>query len=257
MKKASVITVCFNSELTIADTISSVADQVYPELEHIIIDGNSTDETLEIARTFVNDRMLIKTEDDQGIYDAMNKGISIASGDVIFILNSDDVFNDSNVVAKIMERFNANELLDMVITNVTFNKFDKPGKPISRYISVKNYNFKLLRFGWMPPHPGIVVSRSFYEKNGLYKCWYTIAADYEFVVRAYITNKLVSEKLNLISVNMRPGGVSTKSLKHNFVITKEIIKAFRENNSHTNVILLLPRLIIKPLVQIFLKGFRK
>ena len=257
MKKASVITVCYNSELTIRDTMVSVAKQRYKALEHIIIDGKSTDRTLDIIRQNNNKRVVVRSESDLGMYDAINKGIRLACGDVIFILNSDDIFNDSNVVSKIMEEFNFNETIDMVLTDVTFNNFNKLEKPVLRYISIKRYYLAFLRFGWMPPHPGMVISTACYRRIGFYKLGYKIAADYEFVVRAYFNNTLRVKKQSIVSVNMRPGGISTRNFWNNYTITKEILRAFRENNRYTNLGLLMPRFFFKPFIQIFLVRLRK
>ena len=179
--KISIITVTYNSTATIAMCIASVQKQSYHNIEHIIIDGASKDNTVTIINSMPNRVTKIISEPDLGIYDAMNKGINLASGEIIGILNSDDFFTSEDVVKKIAAAFKSNTI-DVVNGDVCFVN---PGnlKKVVRYYSSKMFKPSLFRFGFMPAHPGFYVRRKCYEELGLYKTDYKIAADYELLIR--------------------------------------------------------------------------
>lgn len=241
--KISIISATFNSSETIADCISSVNRQTYNNIEHIIIDGSSKDNTLEIINSIPNRVSKIISEPDQGIYDAMNKGIRLATGDVIGILNSDDFFTSDDVIEKIASAFKTDSM-EGVYGDICFVKPTDLNKVI-RYYSAKWFNPSLFRFGFMPPHPSFYVRRKFYTDLGLYQTDYKIAADYELLIRFLKINKLKTYYLNFCVVTMRTGGDSTRNIKSNWILNKEIVRGCRENGIYTNMLILSLKYLVK------------
>lgn len=229
--KVSIITVTYNSEVTIEDTLRSVALQTYSNIEHIIIDGSSKDKTIEIVKKF-NHVVKIISEPDKGIYDAMNKGINIATGEIVGILNSDDFYQSDNIISKIVQVIEEKNV-DSVYGDVKFVKSENLNK-IVRYYSSANWNSEKFAFGYMPAHPSFFVKRKAYQNCGLFKTDYKISADYELMVRFLYVNKLSSQYINEPLVVMRAGGVSNQGLKSIYILNKEIIRACRENGISTN-----------------------
>lgn len=244
MKKISIITVCYNSESTIRDTIESVISQSYPNIEYIVIDGGSQDSTLNIINEYENKIYKLISEADHGIYDAMNKGISVSTGDIVGILNSDDYFYSDSSVADIATAFELNKKVDLVYGDVVFVNPVNTNK-IVRLYSSKNFKPYKLRFGWMPPHPASFITRSSYEKIGIYSLKYKISSDYEFFVRMLLVHKLTYVRINKIIVNMRAGGVSTSGLKNSWLLNSEIVKACKSNGVYTNIFFVLLKLPFK------------
>ena len=232
--KVTIITVTFNSAETIKDTLISVANQSYPLIEHIIVDGNSRDRTLEIVNNFQSATKII-SEPDNGIYDAMNKGIRIASGDIIGILNSDDFFSSEHVVEKIVDEFD-NET-DAVFGDIAFVRPDDLDK-IVRYYSGANWKPDKFKWGYMPPHPSFYLRKEHYQNLGLYQTDYKIASDYELLIRMLYKYKLRYKYLPKQIVTMRTGGVSTQNIKSRYVLNKEIIRGCSENGINTNMFFL-------------------
>jgi glycosyltransferase involved in cell wall biosynthesis len=228
----SIITVSYNSRGTIIDTIKSVLSQTYPEIEYIIIDGVSVDGTKEIIDSFKDRISKYIREPDTGLYDAINKGIRIATGDIIGVLHSDDFFYDNNVVEKIAKAFYKNDI-DAVFGDVRFIDRYNLSKTV-RYYSSKHFKPLKFRFGFMPPHPSFYVKRELFEKLGYYKTNYKIAADFELEMRFLLTNHVRYSYLELPFVSMRTGGISNKSIFSNITLNKEIFKACRENGVRTN-----------------------
>lgn len=244
--KVSIITVCFNSESTIRDTIKSVLVQTYADIEYIIIDGKSTDRTLDIIQEYQEKIAKVVSEADKGIYDAMNKGIALATGDVIGILNSDDFYKTSEVITEVVDAYLKSPNAKMVLGGIDFVNQDNLTKPIRCY---KATNFKpwKVRFGLTPPHPGSFIRREVYETVGLYKLNYKIAADFDFFVRTLVARKLTFITVNSIWVRMRIGGVSTSGLQSYKITTQEMLRSFKENGLYTNLLFILLRLPIKAL----------
>lgn len=232
--KVSIITVTYNSESSIRDTLESVANQTYNDIEHIIVDGLSNDKTLEIVREYPHVARII-SEPDKGIYDAINKGIQLAQGEVVGILNSDDFFSSKFVITKIAASFD--EKTDAIIGDIAFVSPSDVTTTI-RYYSSKNWKPRLFRWGFMPPHPSFYLRKENYDNFGLYKNTYKIAADYELLIRMLYINKLNYKYINLQTVTMRTGGVSTKNFMSRYTLNKEIIKACSENGIYTNMIIL-------------------
>jgi glycosyltransferase involved in cell wall biosynthesis len=230
--KISIITVSYNSIRTISDTINSVISQTYPNIEYIIIDGASTEGTVELIKSFGNKISKFKSEPDNGIYNAINKGIKLAEGDIVGIINSDDFFCSNNIIQKVADAFNDVET-DAIYGDVQFVNNGNTSK-IVRYYSSKRFNLEKFKFGFMPAHPGFYAKRELFEKLGYYKTDYIIAADFELLLRFLYLNKIKCKYLEMPFVTMRTGGVSNKSILSNFTLNKEIARACKENGIHTN-----------------------
>jgi len=242
--KISIITVCYNSEATIQDTIESVLAQTYSNIEYIIIDGASSDDTLSIINKYKDKVSKLVSEPDKGIYDAMNKGVQLATGDVIGILNSDDFFEDDDVVEAIVKCFEQNPKSDLIFGDVVFVNPSRLNK-IIRHYSASHFKTWKLRFGWMPPHPATFIRKSAYQKTGLYSLEYKIAADYEMFIRLLMVNHFKLSYLNKVLVRMRAGGVSTSGLNSNILLNKEIVKTCRANGIYTNIFMVLTKVPFK------------
>lgn len=248
--KISIITVCYNSESFISSAIDSVLSQAHPNIEYIVIDGGSKDATVSVVQAFGDRIAHFVSEPDKGIYDAMNKGLALASGDVIGILNSDDFYPHENVITDVVKAFEANPGVDMVLGNVDFVDAAELTRPFRFYSSLHFSPWKM-RFGFMPAHPAAFIKRSAYEKVGNYKLGYKIGADFEWFVRALVLHRLPDVKLNKRLVRMREGGVSTSGLKSYWIISKEQLSALRENGVYSNMLFVLSRLPIKLFQKIF------
>ncbi|MEO5911185.1 MAG: glycosyltransferase family 2 protein [Pelobium sp.] len=244
MIKVSVITVVFNNEKTIAYSINSVINQHYSNIEHIVIDGNSSDDTLQEIKKFETSIHTIISEPDQGIYDAINKGIKLASGDVIGILNSDDFFADNFVINRIVEEFKRDKELAAIYSNVTFVKRDNVEK-IKRTYSSKYFRTWMLRFGFQPAHPTFYAKRELFDKYGLYRTDLKIAGDFELLTRFLLKKKIKFRYIDDIWVKMRAGGASTSGMKSVIKINQEIIKALKYNNIYSNLIFVYSKYLFK------------
>jgi len=231
--KVSIITVVYNSRFTISDTIESVLSQDYSEIEYIIVDGLSSDGTQEIIRSYGDRITHFVSEKDKGIYDAMNKGIKIASGDIIGILNSDDFYVNNDVISTVVKEFEANNF-DSVFADLVYVKREKPEK-IVRYYDSSYFNLKKFAYGLMPAHLTFFVKRNIYERYGLFKIDYKIASDYELLTRFLSKYQISYSYIPKVIIKMRTGGLSTKSLKSNWILNKEIVRACAENGINTNI----------------------
>ncbi|HUX95572.1 MAG TPA: glycosyltransferase family 2 protein [Bacteroidales bacterium] len=228
----SVITVSYNSVSTISDTIKSVLNQTYPNIEYIIVDGGSTDGTVELIKSFGDKITRFVSENDNGIYDAINKGIRLATGKIVGILNSDDFFFDDNIVENIVSHFETFDI-DAVYGDVRFVRPLETGT-IIRYYSSKKFEIGKFKSGQMPAHPSFYMKRELFEKFGYYSADYQIAADFEFLLRYLYLHKIRTKYIEMPFVTMRAGGISNKSIKSNFRLNKEIRRACRENGINTN-----------------------
>lgn len=247
MLKFSIITVCYNSEATIEQTVKSVLNQTYSNLEYIIIDGKSTDRTLELLDKYKSNFDCLISEPDNGIYDAMNKGILNATGDIIGILNSDDVFFDEKVLETVVNEFEKNSAIDCVYGNILF--YDSCMQKIVRAWRNKPYSKYYFEKGEVPAHPALFIKSKIYKEVGLYKINFKISADQEFMLRILKVHQYKSSYLNKFLVKMRMGGVSTKGLQSYITSTKEIKKAWQSNGLHYPVWLYVLR-PIKKIMQI-------
>lgn len=252
--KVSIITVCFNSAATIRDAIDSVLAQSYADIEYIVVDGASTDETVSILREYVGKIDKIISEPDDGIYDAMNKGISIATGEIVGILNSDDFFESTNTIQHVVNGFRSRSDVDMVLGDVIFVE-PNDLVTVKRFYSSRKFKPWKLRFGWMPPHPGTFVRRAAYERCGQYSLNYKISSDYEMFVRWFIVNNLTFLRIDRVLVRMRHGGVSTAGLGNSFLLNREIVEACVSNGLYTNLVFLLGKIPFK-ILELFRKPRR-
>lgn len=208
--KISIITITYNSQHTVEDTIRSVVAQKYDDIEYIIIDGLSKDKTIEIVNKFKPHISKIISEKDAGLYDALNKGIKHATGDVIGMLHSDDIYADDNVISKVAEKFKSDAQLEAVYADLVFVNRDDTGK-IMRTWKSGAYREGAFEKGWMPPHPTFFVKKSCYEKLGDFNISLKLSADYELMLRFIHKNKIKIAYIPETFVKMRMGGVSNVS----------------------------------------------
>lgn len=239
----TVITVVFNGAATIEHTIRSVIEQTYDNVEHIIIDGGSTDATLDILRKYEGDIDYWVSERDAGIYDAMNKGIALARGDYIGMLNSDDFFANPSALEKIVTRLAVGNV-DAVFSCLDIVDPANLVRVLRKY-RVSSFSTFMLRIGVMPPHPTFYCKKSCYEKAGPYRTDYRIAADFEMLVRLLLKHHITWEFIDETTVKMRSGGLSSSGIKSNWVVNREIIRACTENGLYTNMFMLALKLPIR------------
>lgn len=232
--KISVITVSFNSVRTLGDTLESVAAQTHLEVEHIVVDGASTDGTLKIIERYGEHVALLISEPDQGIYDAMNKGLRLATGEVIGFLNADDVYADSGVVERV-SAIMAEDDLDALFGDAEFVNPDRPNQPVRRYRS-ERFRPERIAWGWMPAHPALFLRRRVYESYGLFRTDYRIAGDFEYCARIFHKNTLLYRSLPETLVRMRTGGISTSGWRNTVLLNREVLRACRENGIDTNIL---------------------
>ena len=209
--KITVITVAYNSAATIADTLDSVAAQTYPAVEHIVIDGASTDETVAIVRHRGQRVARLISEPDHGIYDAMNKGLALATGDWVGFLNADDMFAHRDVIASIAGAAHRDPAADAVYGDIVYVKADCPDR-VLRYWRSGEFTRSKLRFGWMPPHPTFYVRAAKLAEIGHFDDQLRIAADYDFVLRSLARPQARAVYVHDVLVRMRAGGISNRSI---------------------------------------------
>ena len=242
--KVSVITVCFNSAATLRNTIESVLTQSYPDVEYIVVDGASTDASMDILSEYQDQIAKIISEPDDGIYDAMNKGIMKCTGDIVGILNSDDFFASSTTIEDVVAVFQKEQEADIVFGDVVYVSLDDL-KTVTRYYSSRSFKPWKLRFGFMPPHPATFVRGDVYKKLGLYRLNFQICSDYEIFIRWLVFAKLVYRRIDQVLVHMRPGGLSTSGIRSSILLNREIIQACIDNGLYTNWLFLLPKIPFK------------
>lgn len=237
--KVSIITVAFNSAATIAHCMQSVLDQSYSNIEYIVVDGLSKDNTLNIVREFeplFASKMRWISENDNGIYDAMNKGLHMATGDVVGILNSDDFFTDNDVIEKVAQAF-TDDKIDAVYGDVHFVRETNLSRCV-RYYSSAGFRPWWLRFGIMPAHPSFYARKEVFQKAGLYKTDYKIGGDFEMMVRLFKRFDIKTKYLPMVFVTMRMGGASTKNVGSRLTLLREDTRACRENGVYTHPLLI-------------------
>ena len=242
----SIITATFNSAKTLKDTIQSVLRQTNKDFEYLIIDGGSTDETIAIVKSYESEfsgRLKWVSEKDQGIYDAMNKGIKMASGDVVGILNSDDYFTSDDILQTVDNAFKSHEI-DAIYGDIHFIRDGNPQKCV-RYYSSRMFRPFWLRFGFMPAHPSFYCKREVFEKAGLYSLDYKIGADYEMMVRLFKRHKIKSLYVNKDFVTMRTGGASNNNVRSRLTLIEEDVKACRVNGIYTNRFFIMLKFLYK------------
>lgn len=247
--KISVVTVTYNSETTVRDTIESVLKQEYKNYEYLVVDGGSKDKTVDIIKEYepkFEGKMRWVSEKDKGMYDGINKGIRMATGDVVGIINSDDFYHRTDVFDIINKSFEDNKGIQAIYGDVRFVHPDNLEKTV-RYYSCKHWKPWRLRFGFMPAHPTFFTYKENFEKYGYYQYDYHIAADYELLIRHLYTNKVPAKYVPLDFMKMRTGGRSTNGWKANVLLNKEIVRACKENGIWT----CMPLLFMKYFVKVF------
>ncbi len=233
--KVTVITVTYNSAKTIEDTITSVLRQTYPDIEYIVVDGCSTDGTCDIIKRYeplFKGRMRWISEKDSVMYDALNKGINMATGDCVGLLNSDDFFTTNDVIERFVNYFD-DSAIDAIYGDIHFIHPGQPDKCV-RYYSSKRFHPRWLRFGFMPAHPSFYARKNVLEEAGPYKTDYKIGSDYEMMVRLFRKQHIHAKYLPIDFVTMRTGGLSTRNVQSRLQLIRDDIRACRENGLYTN-----------------------
>lgn len=223
----SIITAVLNAEDTIGDTIRSVLAQTYNNIEYIIIDGGSADRTLEIILKYKNKIAKVVREPDKGIYEAFNKGLRLATGDIVGFINADDIYADNTVLQKVVDIFMAQDIDSCYGDLVYVDKSDI--NRIVRYWSTSNYKYEKLKYGWMPPHPTCFIKREIYEKYGNFRTDFKIAADYELMLRLFGRYRISTYYIPRVIVKMRTGGISNKNLRNLLIKSFEDYRAWKVN----------------------------
>lgn len=226
--KVSIITVCFNSAKTIEETIESVNNQTYEDIEHIFIDGISNDNTLEIINSKSKRHSLVISEKDNGIYDAMNKGIKASSGEIIFILNSDDILFSNDIVTSIVRLFEANTSVKLIYGGIEFSTENDINKRIRRW-EISEYRKDSFKKGWHPPHPGFVVKKEVYQTYGDFDINLKVAADFDVMLRFLEVYKIRALRYNKAIAVLRYGGNST-NIRGIILGMKDILRSFAKYN---------------------------
>lgn len=225
--KVSIITATFNSSKTILDTLNSLNAQTYANIEYIVIDGASSDNTISVVEENCSRGAKIISEPDKGIYDALNKGIATATGDVVGFLHSDDLFAYPDAIKDLVETLRR-EGTQAVYADLEYVSKEDTSKVIRKWISGE-YDQRKLRNGWMPPHPTFFMQRDLYLEHGIFDLNFKIAADYDSILRYLWSNKVTVSYLPKVVTKMRVGGASNRSLKNIIEKTKEDIKALKNN----------------------------
>ena len=245
--KISIITATYNSGKTVGDTLKSVLVQTYHDYELLVVDGASKDNTLEVVKKMeplFEGRMRYISEPDKGIYDAMNKGIRMATGDVIGILNSDDFYTSDDALACIAWTLE-NEKVDAVYGDIHYVD-DEDLKKCVRYYSSKPFRRWMMRLGFMPAHPSFYCRKEVYEKYGAFDAEnYRVAADFENLLRLIFVNKIKTHYINKDFVTMRTGGASSSGLESHKSIMRDNLKALKKNGVYSNIFLLGLRYLYK------------
>jgi len=239
--KISIITICYNSALTISDTFKSILSQTYYDIDYIVVDGNSNDKTVSIIKEYepkFNGKMRWISESDNGLYDAMNKGIKMATGDIIGILNSDDYYASNDVLTLVIEAMSGNNM-DSCYGNLLYIKNKKP------YRFWNAGEKKSFRSGWMPPHPSFFVRRNVYERYGLFRLDCGVNADYELMFRFLEIYNISTKWIDHIFVCMNVGGKSNKNLKSRINAIIDNKTAWAVNNKKTNIFTFLKKRLRK------------
>lgn len=225
--KISIITIAYNSGHSIADAIQSVLSQTYPDIEYVIVDGKSKDNTVEVVKSFGNRISKFVSEPDKGIYDALNKGIRMATGDVIGFMHSDDLFAADDIIEKVATLFAKNNV-DSIYGDLEYVYKNDTNK-VLRYWKSGEFSIRKLKMGWMPPHPTFYVKKAVYDKYGLFNTNFRIAADYDTILRFLGKHRISTMYLPEVMVKMRVGGASNRSLKNIIKKTKEDMQAIQDN----------------------------
>jgi glycosyltransferase involved in cell wall biosynthesis len=239
--KISIITVTYNSQEFLEKCIDSIKTQSYPNIEHIIVDGNSTDDTLNIIKK--NSHIKWISENDDGIYDAINKGIKIATGEVVGVLNSDDFLADENVIQRVVSAFNDHNVDSLYADVVFVDRYDTSKKV--RFYSSKRFKKWMFKFGFQPAHPTFYAKRIVFEQYGSYRTDLKIAGDFELMLRFFVRHNVSHKYIDDVWVKMRIGGISTSGLASVRKLNREIVMAHHLNKLNTNILLVYAKYLVK------------
>jgi len=244
--KITIITAVYNAAQTLADAMDSVLRQTYADIEYVVVDGGSKDGSVDVVRSYeprFGGRMKWVSEPDHGIYDAMNKGIRMATGDVVGILNSDDYFTADDVVEQVAQTL-ADTQLDAVYGDIHFIRAGQPDRCV-RYYSSARFHPRWLRFGFMPAHPSFYCRREVFERAGLYKTDYKIGSDYEMMVRLFRRYRIRTRYIPADFVTMRTGGASTRNVHSRLQLIQDDVRACRDNGIYTNAAMISLKFLYK------------
>lgn len=233
--KISIITATWNSGSTVRDTLESVLTQDYSDFEHIIVDGLSSDNTMDIVREYeprYKGRLRYVSESDKGLYDAMNKGIGMATGDVVGILNSDDFYTSNRILSAVATRI---KNFDAVYGDIHYVNDDNLEKCV-RYYSSRGFRRWKMFMGFMPAHPSFYCRRAVYSRYGLFDTNFKVAADFEQLLRLIYIEKIHISYVPLDFVTMRTGGASSSGFQSHKIILKDHLRAYKKNNIHSNLL---------------------
>ena len=225
--KVSIITVCYNSEATLEDTIRSVIEQDYPDIEYIVIDGSSTDKTLSILEKYKSKISKLVSEKDEGMYFAINKGIALATGEIVGILNSDDFFANGRIISRVVKEFETKKIVS-AYGDLQYVSRENTQKIIRHWRS-NMFKPELFLKGWMPPHPSFFVKRKCYEQFGTFNTSFTISSDYELMLRFLYKHKITTSYIPEVIVKMRTGGISNITFMSRVTANREDRRAWKIN----------------------------
>ena len=228
--KVTIITVVLNRANILAKCIDSIKKQDYENIEYILVDGGSTDGTVGLAKSLLGDSDILVSEPDDGIYNALNKGLSLATGDIIGFLHSDDVFADDNVISEIAATFSQNKCLAVYGNIDFFDENDDQNSKNKRFWSAGAFNSTKLKWGWMPPHPSLFLHKSVYNSFGVFDESFKISGDYDFILRLFTKEFEEWSYIPKTLVHMKNGGKSTQSLANQIDKFKEDFRAVKKNN---------------------------
>lgn len=237
--KVSIITVVFNAVHTFVGTVQSVKNQTYRQIEYIVVDGASTDGTQDIIASHKKYISKMVSEPDKGIYDAMNKGLKLATGEIICFLNADDMYTDDRVIEQVAGCMTQNNL-DALFGDAEFINSEHPARVVRRYSS-KHFCPERIAWGWMPAHPALFLHRRVYDRFGMFRTDYRIGGDFELVARIFHEGHLKYQYLPQVLVQMRTGGISTGGWRNTLLLNREVLRACRENGIQTNFLKILSK----------------
>jgi len=241
--KVSIVTVCLNSAGTIENTINSVLSQSYKDIEYIVIDGSSTDGTLNIINRYKKNIAQVKSEPDDGIYDAMNKGTNLATGDIVGFLSTGDFYVDNDVIEKIAGVMQNNDV-DCCYGDLEYITPDNPCKTVRKWKS-QPYQSGLFKKGWHPPHPTFFAKKTVFDKYGAFDLSYDIGADYELMLRFLQRYNIKTEYIPRVLVKMRSGGISNKNLYQIIKANIECYRAWKKNGLKVTPLIMLKKPVSK------------
>lgn len=235
--KVSIITICFNSGKTIEDTLVSVRNQDYPNIEHVIIDGLSKDNTLEVIAKNQHAGIVLLSEKDHGLYDALNKGFQLCTGDIIGVLHSDDYLAGNSVISNLVNLFQQHPDAGAVASSVNIYKPERPGKPYRVY-NASHFKTWQFRIGIQPPHPGFYVTRSVFNQVGYFNSSYKISGDFDWLYRVIVEEKTNVFYTDFVTVSMRDGGVSSSGIESKKLMNRENLRVLKSHGVYSNKFLI-------------------